>query len=201
MTELLAKSGRNPPSLAQHSADVVAAFEALFGSMDGPSHLGEQWLRFFRLDDTLFRRFYANGLAACALHDLGKANDTFQSMLHLRGGQFVRHEHLSAFLLDNGDFQRWLGSGGADTDIVVSAVLGHHLKAAWGHPANGVYRGLCNPVIEGESMQVFADHADYAAVLDLAIHKAGLSASLPEADGMRREFTLAQNLFKDGQKA
>ena len=182
MTELSAKSGQNAPSLAQHSADVVAAFEALFGSVDGPSYLGKQWLRFFRLDATAFPRFYANGVVACALHDLGKANDTFQDMLHHRGRQFVRHEHLSAFLLDDGDFPRWLGSGDADTDVVISAVLGHHLKATWGPPGSGAYRGLSNPVMEGESMRVLADHADYAAVLGLAVHKAGLSVLPPHGE-------------------
>ena len=179
VTELLAKSGHNAPSLTQHSEDVVAAFDALFGGMDEPSYLGKQWLRFFRLDIAAFPRFYANGVTACALHDLGKANDSFQDALKNSSRQFIRHEHLSAFLLDSGDFSRWLKSGNADTDVVISAVLGHHLKAAWGHPATGSYRGLYNPVIEGESMRVLADHADYAAVLKLAVRKAGLSASLP----------------------
>ena len=182
MTKLSAKSGQNAPSLAQHSADVVAAFEALFGSVDRPSYLAKQWLRFFRLDVTAFPRFYANGVVACALHDLGKANDTFQDMLHHRGRQFVRHEHLSAFLLDDGDFSRWLGSGDADTDVVISGVLGHHLKATWGPPGSGAYRGLSNPVMEGESMRVLADHADYAAVLGLAVHKAGLCVLPPHGE-------------------
>lgn len=178
MTELSAKSGQHAPSLAQHSADVVAAFEALFGGLDEPSYLGKQWLRFFRLGATAFARFYANGVVACALHDLGKANDTFQNMLQRQERQFVRHEHLSAFLLDSGDFPRWLESRMVDTDVVISAVLGHHLRAAWGHPASGAYRGLHNPVIEGESMRVLTDHADYVAVLKLAVRKAGLCASL-----------------------
>ena len=179
VTKLFAKSGHNAPSLVQHSKDVVTAFGALFGSMDEPSYLGKQWLRFFRLDIAAFPSFYANGVTACAVHDLGKANDTFQDALKHSSRQFIRHEHLSAFLLDSGDFPQWLESGNADTDVVISAVLGHHLKAAWGHPASGSYRGLYNPVIEGESMRVLTDHADYVAVLKLAVRKAGLSASLP----------------------
>ena len=179
MTRLLAKSGQNAPSLVQHSADVALAFDALFGDVDEPSYLGKQWLRFFRLDTSAFSRFYVNGVAACILHDLGKANDTFQNMLQRQDRQFIRHEHLSAFLLDGGYFPRWLESGIVDTDVVISAVMGHHLKATWDHPASGAYRGLHNPVIEGNSMRVLADHDDYAAVLDLAVRKAGLSASLP----------------------
>ena len=38
MSRLLAKSGQDAPSLKQHSADVVAVFDALFGSMDRPSY-------------------------------------------------------------------------------------------------------------------------------------------------------------------
>ena len=180
---LLAKSGKNAPTLSQHSADVVNAFEALFGSVDKPSYLGKQWLRFFKLDASAFPRFYTNSVAACALHDLGKANDTFQNALEKRRRrQFIRHEHLSAFLLEDGDFPQWLGNskgGDTDTDVIISAILGHHLKAAWEAPANGTYHGLSNPIIEGESMRVFSNHVDYINVLDLAARKAGLSASLP----------------------
>ncbi len=136
-------------------------------------------MRFFKLDKAVFPRFYTNGVIACALHDLGKANDSFQNALKRNSRQFIRHEHLSAFLLNNEDLSQWLKSGDADTDVIVSAVLGHHLKAAWGHPANGSYRGLHNPVIEGQAMRILADHADYSAVLKLAVRKAGLSDSLP----------------------
>ena len=124
MTRLFANSGQNAPSLVQHSADVALAFDALIGGVDEPSYWGKQWLRFFRLDTSAFSRFYVNGVAACILHDLGKANDAFQNMLQRQDRQFIRHEHLSALLLDSGDFPRWLESGMVDTDVVISAVMG-----------------------------------------------------------------------------
>lgn len=180
---LLAKSGRSAPTLLQHSADVVAAFEALFGNGDGPSYLGRQWLRFFRLDTAAFPRFYTNGVTSCALHDVGKANDTFQDALERRRRQFIRHEHLSALLLNGPDFTTWL-SNGTDPDVVISSILGHHLKASWGKPATRAYRGLSDPVIDGESMQVRWDHPDFDAVLRLANDKAQLPDSLRPDNGV-----------------
>ncbi len=174
---LLAKSGQNAPTLLQHSADVVSAFEALFGTGDEPSYLGRQWLRFFRLDADAFSRFYTNGVMSCALHDVGKANDTFQAAIARRRRQFIRHEHLSAFLLNGADFTTWLSNGNIDLDIVISSILGHHLKASWEKPADGAYCGLSNPVIDGESMQVLLDHPDFDAVLRLASDKAHLPDS------------------------
>ena len=174
---LLAKSGQNAPTLQQHSADVVAACEALFGNALGPTYLGRQWMRFFRLGAAEFPRFYANAVLACALHDLGKANDTFLGALERRRKQFIRHEHLSAFLLDSSDCSTWLSIGYADADVVISSILGHHLKASWEQPPSPTYRGLSNPVLDGESMQVLSDHADFDAVLQLAMDKAKLPQS------------------------
>ena len=185
MTEdrLPAKSGPGAPTLPQHSADVVATFEALFGTKAEPSYLGCQWLRFFRLDVAAFQSFYTNGVAACALHDLGKANDTFLDALRGRRKQFIRHEHLSALLLNEEDYTKWLSTGEADPDIVISSVLGHHLKASWGQPERRSYRGLSNPIIDGNSMQVLKNHADFDAVLKLANGRLILSDDLRPTDG------------------
>ncbi|MDE0219874.1 MAG: CRISPR-associated helicase Cas3' [Spirochaetaceae bacterium] len=181
--KLLAKSGQDAPTLPRHCADVVAAFDALFGTAHGPSYLGRQWLRFFSLDPEAFPRFYANGVASCALHDLGKANDAFQATLERSGKQFIRHEHLSALVLDSPGYSAWLSSGSADPDVVVSAVLGHHLKASWGQRQGRAFRGLSNPVLNGESMRVLFDHADFEAVLRLAKCKAALPDSASPVDG------------------
>ena len=133
MNVLLAKSPRAdvPKTLIGHTEDDIAAFEALFGVRANPSPLGADWLRFFRLTPSDWDRFWTNAVASVALHDLGKANDGFQSAVQHGTAQILRHEQLSAFLLLNPQVVAWLSAGPAiDPDLVMSAVLSHHLKAA-----------------------------------------------------------------------
>src|ERR1700722_1290054 len=100
---LLAKSAPDvarPPTeatLPGHTARVVAAGRAILDAVgDHPlraAHLGHaEWSE----------RFLLSVLLACAWHDLGKANDHFQSMIRrARDGrvQAVRHEAISGLLL------------------------------------------------------------------------------------------------------
>ncbi len=134
MSVLLAKSpaaNRPDKGLAEHCAEVMDAFVCLFGTASSPTRLGVAWLRFFKISSDDYPRFHANGIAACGLHDLGKANADFQRAV--RGGgaaQVMRHEHLSALILILPQFRSWLASCPLiDADIVISAVAGHHLKA------------------------------------------------------------------------
>lgn len=135
---VLAKKPKNPESAAEaetlvgHSAAVVSAFQCMFGQEAGPTRLGEKWLGFFRLNpNDSYAAFWRSGIAACALHDLGKANSGFQAAIKGdRDAQVIRHEHLSALLLSLPTFVRWLGLvRRIDPDILVPAVAGHHLRA------------------------------------------------------------------------
>ena len=96
MSKLMAKSptkdGRQLP-LLQHTIDVINVTELLFGKPGLPSRLGDQWLRFFRLDPVAFEVFARTLRAAAGLHDLGKANDGFQDAIDRKGEQAIRHEH------------------------------------------------------------------------------------------------------------
>ncbi len=134
--KLLAKSTRNGReiTLLEHTQLVMDAAEALFGTTAGPTRLGRCWLRFFKLGEDAWPAFHANLLAACALHDWGKANDGFQD--EVRGkhkSRAIRHEHLSALLIGLPQVTKWLDSAAPKLDIpvVLSAVLTHHLKAAF----------------------------------------------------------------------
>ena len=114
MNDLLAKSPKaNRPAkgLAEHCAEVMVAFECLFGNSSGPTSLGIAWLRFFKISLDDYPRFHASGIAACGLHDLGKANDGFQCAVRgKRDAQVMRHEHLSALILFLPQFRDWLRS-------------------------------------------------------------------------------------------
>lgn len=135
MEKVLAKSRRisNDGSvmevtLARHTQDVIDAAKCLFGD-DVPSFAAEQWLRFFRIPEC-WSRFHRNLIAACALHDWGKANDSFQNALTGSTQQAIRHEHLSALLIALPRIRSWLKSADIDVPLVVSTVLTHHLKAS-----------------------------------------------------------------------
>lgn len=118
-------------SLVDHTADVVAAFEALFGTWESPTGLTRRWLAFFRLAEADAEPFLRNGLLACLVHDWGKANTGFAAMLAKKGVQTVRHEVVSALIMTEPPVWRWLGSAKrVDLPLVLAAVAGHHLKAA-----------------------------------------------------------------------
>ncbi len=132
MTALLAKSrvrGREL-SLAQHLSDTDLAAAALFRA-------GTRWasafLRFHRLEEGDHPTFLLHLRLAALLHDLGKANEGFLSMLTGRhgDGQPFRHEHLSALVLAEPSVRVWFTAvAGLDLDLIVAAVLSHHLKAS-----------------------------------------------------------------------
>ena len=118
-------------TLLQHTKHVVEAGDALFGSAERPTRLGECWLRFFKLPRSAWESFSSNLLAAELLHDWGKANDGMQRVLTGCGDQTtIRHEHFSALLIGLPPVAEWLRSNPIlDGPLVLSAVLTHHLKA------------------------------------------------------------------------
>lgn len=130
--DLLAKSphGHRSLSLLQHLLDTEQAASALF-------RRGTRWatsfLRFFKLSEEHHESFLQNLRTAALFHDLGKANADFQTAMRSRGykAQSLRHEHLSTLLLCVPGLFNWLQEcRRIDADVVASAVLSHHLKAA-----------------------------------------------------------------------
>jgi CRISPR-associated endonuclease/helicase Cas3 len=104
----------------------------MFGDLGHPTRLTGRWLGFFKLDpETSAKAFFTNGIAACILHDIGKANTGFQAAVRGQGGsQAIYHEHLSALILSHSATDLWFrGIRDFDRDIVTAAVVGHHLRA------------------------------------------------------------------------
>src|SRR5262249_30607315 len=112
--------------------DVLDAVGWMFGTASAPTRLGRQWMRFFKLRPEQTDDFYRCLPAAAAFHDWGKACDSFEDAI-LRGkAQLIRHEHLSALMLVTDDGQTWLQTASEvhrNRDVILSAVLTHHLKA------------------------------------------------------------------------
>ena len=178
MNNLLAKSraaNRPDKGLAEHCSEVMDAFACLFGDSSNPTRLGVAWLRFFKISPVDYSRFHANGIAACGLHDLGKANDGFQHAVRgERDAQVMRHEHLSALILFLPQFRDWLATCPLiDADIVISAVAGHHLKAS---PKKETYYPSIGEKLGdvADLLKVRIDATDFNAVLNQVSARLGM---------------------------
>jgi CRISPR-associated endonuclease/helicase Cas3 len=178
MSDLLAKSrfGDRELSLLRHTTDVMEAAETLFGTAAGANRLGKAWLRFFRIPLVQWRVFHADLLAAAAFHDWGKANDKIQDVLNGRGGeQVIRHEHLSAMLLAHEGVMAWLKPrADVDWDVVLSAVVSHHLKAGFKDLADDA-----PPLGKGSQFRLLDNHPEFGALVQAITDRLGLAKSPP----------------------
>jgi len=118
-------------TLTGHTEKVIESFRAIFGTLEKPTYIAMQWLKFFKLGPDQFKIFYVNGIASCALHDIGKANDGMDNALNRKGSQVIRHEHLSGLILMLSEVTKNLSANrDINFNIVISSVIGHHLKAS-----------------------------------------------------------------------
>lgn len=188
--KILAKSpmsGREI-TLSEHVATVRDAVEYLFGAADKPTRLGEEWVRFFRIHPSRFRDFLINLKLAAIFHDLGKANDGFQKAIRKEGTQAIRHEHLSALLLYSEPMCTWLSghrSLGVDVEIVIAAVLSHHLKVSDAQFGKRLEPGL-------ESFRVFTRAPEFLNCLHMASEIIG--AEPPDLSGFDRQWSFERDV-------
>lgn len=131
---LLAKSQRRGQrvTLEEHSNHTEHAAWCLFD----PARRGaEAYCRFFRIAPEDHTQFVLNVRVAALFHDLGKANEDFLAAVtsKSREAQALRHEHLSALLLNLPEVRAWLTKNPLiDHDVITAAVLSHHIKASRG---------------------------------------------------------------------
>lgn len=175
MEQIWAKSGKKR-TLIDHTADVVTAFESLFGEAGVATRLGVCWQRFFKLNN--YQSFWDATLAASLFHDLGKANDGFQNAV-LRGGeQLIRHEHLSALLLGTDEVHKWvLTRPDIDWEVVLAAVLTHHLKASF--DVNSKFHFAATSP-NGTLIEVYIDHPDLIQLMQTIADRLHLGPKLPQ---------------------
>lgn len=120
-------------TLCGHSQKTSEVFRFMFGIEHEPSRLCMKWLEFFRIADAS-EEFLQTMPVVCFLHDIGKANTGFQDAVRGKAGfQVIRHEHLSGLLLMMPKIRRPLEQAGLSVNLVVSAIIGHHLKADHDH--------------------------------------------------------------------
>ncbi len=120
---LLAKS-KPQLCLEKHLRDTEEAANSVFSG-----RILQNWCRFFGTNPD---QFLLNVRIAGLFHDIGKANEEFQEICgeHKKLTQTLRHEWLSALILHLPEMRSWLSqSPDLDFEVVVAAVLGHHMKA------------------------------------------------------------------------
>jgi len=186
-TKLLAKSRRNNRelSLEQHLRDTEDAAWRIF-RLDG--RWGQNWCRFFKLNDAEAQeRFLLNLRVAALFHDIGKANEDFHRAVTEKGfvTQTLRHEHLSALLLCLPGVRQWLAQNNLlNVDVVTAAVLSHHLKAA----LDGDWK-WCQPRTLKSSLKLYLQHTEVGAILQRIKEAAELPEipELPKVDWANQE--------------
>ncbi len=153
---VLAKSCRDPnnplthETLLGHSRMVKDSFLTLFEKEGRPSRFGKKWLSFFQVNDDDWPVFRKHGLMAAWLHDIGKANSSFQKAVRTPGTkQALRHEHFSGLLLSLEPIRNWLGKE-LQHELVLAAIVGHHLRFS--------FESFCEPGLL-DSFECCADGA------------------------------------------
>jgi CRISPR-associated endonuclease/helicase Cas3 len=190
---LLAKSpkdGQPDKTLPAHTRDVLAAVEALFGSVARSTDFAHSWLRFFRLESADFLLFIRHLVVAAALHDSGKANDGMQEVLANQGEQVIYHEHLSGLMTAEREMQKWLEDADLDGELLLAAVLGHHLRV--GHTTLLKSQSVCSNVV-----RLLLDDDDFKAVWLEVRNRA--DAQFPAPTPARTRWTTEQLDERAGQ--
>jgi len=162
---LLAKSqrdGREALTLEQHLFDTEHTARLIF---DRNQRWFWNFCRFFKIQGKAAQnKFSLNLIVAALFHDLGKANKDFQEAVSPKKTfytQTLRHEHLSALILQLPEIQKWLRHNRElDLDIISAAVLSHHLKAS-----ESGDRKWCQSS-RGTTLQLYLQHPEVKTVLE-----------------------------------
>lgn len=170
---LLAKSSQTPDAprgaetLSGHTANVMAAAQTLL------DETAETQLSAVDLPRTVWKeRFCQAVLFAAFCHDLGKANDQFQSMVRQerKQKQAIRHEALSLLIIQETPLKEWLSATleePEDLPFLLWAAAGHHRKFPPDEPAAGT----------GIRLSLFLEHADFQRTLSVGAKWLGLDDS------------------------
>src|SRR4051794_354848 len=194
---LLAKSGEAggrmtaSQTILQHTRAVVETAERLV-EMTGAAQL-----RALGLEPRLwFDRLGREIRVAALLHDLGKANDHFQGMIHKTRPypQAIRHEAVSFWVAMQAEIRDWIKpalGGGDAVELVLWAIAGHHRKFPPPEPDDAA----------GAELRVLLSHRNFGETLAWGGERLGLGEP-PDLQDRTLGFTRRDNVirvFEDAQ--
>ena len=168
---LLAKSSNTPDAprgaetLPGHTANVMAAAQTLL------DETADAQLSAVGLPETVWKeRFCQAVLFGAFCHDLGKANEQFQSMVRgeRESRQAIRHEALSFLIVQETPLKEWLSAAleePEDLPFLLWAAAGHHRKFPPDAPAAGT----------GIRLSLFLEHPDFRRTLSVGAKWLGLN--------------------------
>ena len=155
---------RGPETLPGHTANVMAAAQTLL------DETADVQLSAVGLSRSAWKeRFYRAVLFAAFCHDLGKANDQFQSTVRGEGEQrqAIRHEAVSFLIIQQTALKEWLSAAleePEDLSFILWAAAGHHRKFPPGEPAAGT----------GIRLSLILNHPDFQRTLSVGVKWLGL---------------------------
>ena len=160
---LLAKSCQTPnaprgaETLSGHTEKVISAAKTLL------DETADAQLSAIGLSRATWKeRFWQAVLFSAFCHDLGKANDQFQSMVRGKREQkqAIRHEALSFLIIQETPLKEWLFTTlkePEDLSFLLWTVAGHHRKFPPDEPAPGT----------GIQLSLILEHADFKRTLSV----------------------------------
>lgn len=170
----------SPETLLGHLRDVHAAAQSVVDETAG-AQLGAVGLNGGEWSDRLQRVV----VLAAALHDLGKANDHFQRMVHgdSRQRQGMRHEWVTYWICQQKPWSTWgpQAAGGEENwRIVLWSIAGHHPAKNRPSPPTSKSDECCN-----NELVLLATHTDFRKCLEWlenTFQPGLLPESMPETD-------------------
>ena len=170
-------------TLPGHLADVFSSAQSLLNCV------GVMMLNSVGLDDVIWtqQRFKNTLLLAAALHDLGKANNHFQPMVHGVADsdhrQPLRHEWVSIWIAMQPAVKQWLMPAIDNCEkcwfVAMCAIAGHHRK-----DLPSIIGSNSQEAFGTHWIEVFTSHDDFQACLETFRQWFELDAELPDIESV-----------------
>jgi CRISPR-associated endonuclease/helicase Cas3 len=185
---IIAKS--NGQFLIQHTGRVYFAAKQILKYSD-------KIVRLFKLSDEQKVDLKRDLLISALVHDLGKANSEFIDFFNKKiEQQNVRHEHVSVYII-NFLLKDWLEKHNVNPYLIMSVVLGHHLKSPIEDTEN--YPKIGNIRNDDRIPQIYLESVDVEKIIKLIAKEIKANSILQLQNCVFKKFN-SSNLEEESNK-